>query len=315
MQSDARKKIMVIDDDLEERVLLRYILEEEGFNCIEVQNEESAVDLVQFHHPDLIIMDRLMPRRSGLDISAELKGKTQLSQIPIIMVTAADGVDEKVEAFSGGVDDYITKPYAPPELIARVKALLRSSQEAIDRNPTTLLPGARALEEEIHERLGRGETFALCHADLDNFKPYADSHGFSMANDVIRWTGSLICRVAEKSLQSHGFVSHIGGDDFILIASLDSCREIAREIIHSFDSEIGRYFSADELSMGFYVGKNRAGETIEFPIMTISIGIITNEKKKYTSSTEMGSDLSHAKRRAKAIANSNYFLWEHVERV
>jgi PleD family two-component response regulator len=310
MQPDARKKIMVIDDDLEERVLLRYILEDEGFICIEVQNEESAVDLAQFHHPDLIIMDRLMPRRSGLDISAELKGKTLLSQIPIIMVTAADGVDEKVEAFSGGVDDYITKPYAPPELIARVKALLRSSQEAIDRNPTTLLPGARALEEEIHERLGRGEMFALCHADLDNFKPYADSHGFSMANDVIRWTGILISGAVEKLPGSRGFVSHIGGDDFIIIVSLDSCEEIAREIIRAFDCEIGRYFGADELSLGFYMGKNRAGETIKFPIMTISIGVITNLKKKYESSTEMGSDLSNAKRKAKAITNSNFFLWE-----
>jgi diguanylate cyclase (GGDEF)-like protein len=309
MQPEIKKKIMVIDDDLEERVILRYILEEEGYACIEVQNEENAVDLVHYHHPDLIILDRIMPHRSGLDISSEIKSKISLSQIPIIMVTASDRLEEKVQAFDEGVDDYITKPYAPAELIVRIRAMLRSSQEAIDRNPTTVLPGARALEVEIDRSLEKDQTIALCHVDLDNFKPYADSHGFSLANDVIKWTGKLISQVVEKAGDPQAFIAHIGGDDFIIITSPAKYEEIAGKIIEIFDKDIVRYFSREELENGYYIGKNRSGETTRFPIMTISIGVITNEGKKYKNRIDMGVDLSNAKRKAKARKESNYFVW------
>jgi DNA-binding response OmpR family regulator len=307
-----KKVIMVVDDDLVERTTLRFILEQEGYRCIEVQDEQHAVDLAQFHVPNLILMDRNMPHKSGLELSLEIKGKLHLAQIPIIMVTAADKVEEKVEAFEDGVDDYICKPYEPIELLARVKAALRSSQEAIDRNPTTLLPGACALEGEIQKRLDDDKIFALLHADLDNFKPYADSHGFSLANMVIKHTGKLIYEAAEQSGGDCTFVAHIGGDDFIIIATLDCYETIARAIIESFDREIVRYFSEEEINQGYYLGKTRAGEDAHFPIMTISAGVITNKGRSYANSTEMGIDLSQAKRKAKSVKCSNYYLWDPI---
>jgi DNA-binding response OmpR family regulator len=305
-----KKVIMVVDDDFVERATLRFILEQEGYRCIEVQDELHAVDLAQFHMPDLIVMDRNMPHKSGLEISIEIKGKLHLAQIPIIMVTAADKVEEKVEAFEDGVDDYICKPYEPMELLARVKAALRSSQGAIDRNPTTLLPGACALEEEIQNRLEGDEPFALLHADLDNFKPYADSHGFSLANMVIKHTGKLVYEAVECLGGSNSFVAHIGGDDFIIVSSLECCEAVARGIAETFDREIVRYFSEEEISQGYYLGKTRAGDETRFPIMTISIGIITNRGRAYENSTEMGIDLSQAKRKAKIVRGSSYYLWD-----
>ncbi len=298
---------MVVDDDLIERNMLRYILEEEGYRCIEVQDEEIAVDLAQFHQPDLIIMDRMMPRRNGLEISMELKRRLSVAQIPIIMVTADDKVEDKVEALEDGVDDYVCKPYEPRELIARVKAMLRSSKDAIDRNPTTLLPGATALEEEIVRHLREGTVFALMHADLDNFKPYADSHGFSLANDVIKNSGRMMSQSVEAVASPISFVAHIGGDDFIIIVTPEKALEVATGIIQSFDAEISRYFIEQEVAQGFYLGKDRDGREKKFPIMTISIGIITNRNKKYHTPTEMGIDLSAAKRKAKTKEKSGYF--------
>lgn len=307
MNSPKCRTIMVVDDDLIERNMLRYILEEEGYRCIEVQDEEIAVDLAQFHQPDLIIMDRMMPRKNGLEISIELKRKLSVAQIPIIMVTADDKVEDKVEALEDGVDDYVCKPYEPRELIARVKAMLRSSKDAIDRNPTTLLPGATALEEEIVRYLRDDRVFALMHADLDNFKPYADSHGFSLANEVIKNSGRLMSQTVEAAASPISFVAHIGGDDYIIIVTPEKAQEVAAGIITSFDTEISRYFSERELAQGFYVGKDRDGRETQFPIMTISIGIITNKYKKYHTPTDMGIALSVAKRKAKTIEKSSYF--------
>jgi len=298
---------MVVDDDLIERNMLRYILEEEGYRCIEVQDEEIAVDLAQFHQPDLIIMDRMMPRRNGLEISIELKRRLSVAQIPIIMVTADDKVEDKVEALEDGVDDYLCKPYEPRELIARIKAMLRSSKDAIDRNPTTLLPGATALEEEIMRHLKEDRIIALMHADLDNFKPYADSHGFSLANEVIKDTGRLISQSVEMAASPISFVAHIGGDDYIIIVTPEKAQEVASGIIRSFDSEVSRYFSEHELAQGFYIGKDRDFREKQFPIMTISIGIITNKNRKYHTPTDMGIALSSAKRKAKAIEKSSCF--------
>ncbi|MGV8122918.1 MAG: response regulator [Candidatus Xenobiia bacterium LiM19] len=307
MNSPKCRTIMVVDDDLIERNMLRYILEEEGYRCIEVQDEEIAVDLAQFHQPDLIIMDRMMPRRNGLEISIELKRRLSVAQIPIIMVTADDRVEDKVEALEDGVDDYVCKPYEPRELIARVKAMLRSSKDAIDRNPTTLLPGATALEEEIVRYLRDDRVFALMHADLDNFKPYADSHGFSLANEVIKNSGRLMSQTVEAAASPISFVAHIGGDDYIIIVTPEKAQEVAAGIITSFDTEISRYFSEREVAQGFYIGKDRDGRETQFPIMTISIGIITNKYKKYHTPTDMGVALSVAKRKAKTMEKSSYF--------
>jgi len=303
---------MVVDDDLIERNMLRYILEEEGYRCIEVQDEEIAVDLAQFHQPDLIIMDRMMPRRNGLEISMEIKRRLSVAQIPIIMVTADDRVEDKVEALEDGVDDYVCKPYEPRELIARIKAMLRSSKDAMDRNPTTLLPGATALEEEILRHLKENTIFALMHADLDNFKPYADSHGFSLANDVIKNSGRLISQAVETAASQISFVAHIGGDDFIVIVTPEKSQEVACGIIKAFDGEINRYFSEREVAQGFYLGKDRDGREKQFPIMTISIGIITNRNRKYCNPTEMGIDLSAAKRKAKTREQSSYFCSDYT---
>ncbi|MDQ7821809.1 MAG: response regulator [Candidatus Eremiobacteraeota bacterium] len=302
--------IMVVDDHVEERMMLRYILEAEGYRVLEVQDEETVVDLVQFHQPDLIVMDRNMPRKSGLEISQELKGKISASQIPIIMVTAADKLDDKVQAFEEGVDDYICKPYEPRELLARIKAMLRSSKGAIDRNPTTLLPGASALEEEICRRLGRNDLFAICHADLDNFKPYADSHGFSLANDVIKMVGRAISEQGDRYAAQGVFVAHVGGDDFIVISPPGLYQAIGSSIIGEFEREIVKYFSPEELSRGGYRAKSRAGEEMQFPLMTISIGVITTGHRRYLNSTELGVELSTAKRKAKTLKKSNIFLWD-----
>lgn len=304
------KNVMIVDDDSVERAMLRYILESEGYAVIEVHDERHVIDLAAFHHPDLIIMDKMMPHRNGIDISLDMKNRIFLSQIPIIMVTASDVFEEKVKALEDGVEDYLCKPYEPRELLARIKATLRASRDAIDRNPSTLLPGARALEKEIQRRLGTRDIFAMCHADLDNFKPYADSHGFSLANVVITRTGSIITRAVEECEGSSAFVAHIGGDDFIILTPAGCCDFMLQSIIENFDREIVNYFDEDELSRGYYMGKSREGLTTEFPIMTISIGVITNEKKRYKNATAIGIDLSTAKRKAKARDNSNFTYYD-----
>ncbi len=304
------KKVMIVDDDSVERAMLRYILESEGYAVIEVQDEQHVIDLAAFHHPDLIIMDKMMPHRNGIEISIDMKSRIFLSQIPIIMVTGSDVFEEKVKALEEGVEDYLCKPYEPRELLARVKATLRSSRDAIDRNPSTLLPGARALEKEIQKRLSNRDIFAMCHADLDNFKPYADSHGFSLANVVITRTGSIITKAVEGCGGSSAFVAHIGGDDFIILTPAGCCDSMLQSIIDSFDREIVNYFDEDELSRGCYTARSREGVTTQFPIMTISIGVITNEKKCYKNATAIGIDLSTAKRRAKARENSNFTYYD-----
>jgi len=86
-----------------------------------------------------------------------------------------------VAAFEAGADDYLAKPFDPRELRARIVALLRIVRREGDRNPTSGLPGGQAIEEEIERRAEAGESFAICYIDLDNFKPFADTFGFSLA--------------------------------------------------------------------------------------------------------------------------------------
>lgn len=115
-------KILVADDDPQILYALRFSLEKRGYQIIAVKNGSEAITAAADHNPDLVLLDLGMPELDGLDVIAGLRG---WSQVPILVVSGRNGADDKVEALDAGADDYITKPFALNELLARVRALAR----------------------------------------------------------------------------------------------------------------------------------------------------------------------------------------------
>jgi len=124
-----KEKILIVDDEKDIIKMLDYNLKKEGYRVISVCNGEDALDSAKRENPDLIILDLMLPGIDGLEVSKSLKKEPKTSRIPIIMLTAKAQEADKVIGLELGADDYVTKPFSPRELIARMKAVLRRIQE------------------------------------------------------------------------------------------------------------------------------------------------------------------------------------------
>jgi len=120
-----RKKILIVEDEKDIRDLVRYHLEQEGFSVLEAEESELALALVRRERPALVVLDVMLPGMSGLDICRAIRLDEEIARVPIVMLTARAAEVDKVVGLEIGADDYVTKPFSPRELVARVKAVIR----------------------------------------------------------------------------------------------------------------------------------------------------------------------------------------------
>jgi len=124
----TEKKILVVEGEPDIRKLVHYNLAQERFKVIEAEDGEKALKLVQREKPHLIVLDLMLPGLSGLELCRNLRERPETSQIPILMLTAKAGEADRIVGLEMGADDYLTKPFSPRELVARVKAILRRTE-------------------------------------------------------------------------------------------------------------------------------------------------------------------------------------------
>ncbi|MDD5128630.1 MAG: response regulator [Candidatus Omnitrophica bacterium] len=124
-----KEKILIVEDEKDIIKMLEYNLKKEGFKVVDARNGEDALDLALREYPDLILLDLMLPGIDGLEVCKTLKKEAKTASIPIIMLTAKSQESDKVVGLELGADDYITKPFSPRELIARIKAVLRRATE------------------------------------------------------------------------------------------------------------------------------------------------------------------------------------------
>ncbi|MGD8588436.1 MAG: phosphate regulon transcriptional regulator PhoB [Chromatiales bacterium] len=120
-------RILIVEDEAQIREMIRFVLEQEAFAVLEAGNAQEARNQLTAHKIDLILMDWMLPGRSGLEFTRELKQRSDTQGIPVIMLTARAEELSKVDGLNSGADDYVTKPFSPRELIARIRAVLRRS--------------------------------------------------------------------------------------------------------------------------------------------------------------------------------------------
>jgi two-component system alkaline phosphatase synthesis response regulator PhoP len=124
-----KEKILIVEDDKDIAKMLEYNLKKEGFKVITASDGEDGLDLAVRQYPDLILLDLMLPGMDGLEVCKALKKESKTGLIPVIMLTAKGQESDKVVGLELGADDYVTKPFSPRELIARIKAVLRRAAE------------------------------------------------------------------------------------------------------------------------------------------------------------------------------------------
>jgi PleD family two-component response regulator len=291
--------LLFADDNEDMRHMVRDLLESSGHEIGLAADGPSALTSIKAREPELLILDLNMPGLSGYDVCRAVKRNPATARVPILMLTAQSSVEHKLEGFEAGADDYLPKPFDARELRARVSALLRLVRREADRNPTSGLPGGHAIEDELNRRVGRKETFAVCYIDLDNFKPFADHFGFSVADDVIRDTGEAIRLGVSAVGTSDDFVGHIGGDDFLVITSPERADEVAQECAARFRQVVAHAVGEDAMRIGTFTAVDREGVLRTMPLACLSAAILTVRPEDWVSSKHLGARAADVKRRAK----------------
>ncbi|MBI3323200.1 MAG: response regulator [Candidatus Omnitrophica bacterium] len=282
-----KERILVVDDEPDIRDVLRLTLETEGYEVHEAADGQEAVQKVRKVNPALILLDYKMPRMEGPELCQILKKDLLLQNLPIIMLTSKGEVSDKVEGINAGADDYVTKPFDPPELLARVRMILRRTARALDANPLTRLPGNVSILEELQARLKSGKPLAVCYMDLDKFKALNDTYGFERGDVIIRAVAKILLLTMREIGTLDDFLGHIGGDDFVLVTRPVAADRICQRVISEVSRMAPSFYDEEARRRGYIEARDRDGQVRKFPLLTLSIGVVTNEQRPLTHVAEI----------------------------
>lgn len=299
-------KILIIDDDPDIRDILKLTLSEENYEILEAADGEEGLKIIQSKPLDLVLIDYKMPKLDGRQLCRLIKKDLLLRHLPVIMVTGKGDINDKVGGIDSGADDYIVKPFEPKELLARIRMIIRRTERDLEANPLTRLPGNVSILNELQKRIDSRKPFAVCYADLDKFKAYNDTYGFEHGDEVIRETARILIRTAHQLGNPDDFVGHIGGDDFVIITLPETSDALCQNIIKEFETTAPSFYNERDRKNGYIIAHDRKGNEQKIPLLSISIGIVTNETRKIDHVAQVGEIGAELKSLAKQLERSNY---------
>lgn len=177
----AAKKILIIEDEKDIVEMIAYNLKKEGYATVSVLNGRQAVSSAKRERPDLVILDLMLPDIDGFEICKQLRNNEITGQIPIIMLTAKSQEADKVTGLELGADDYITKPFSPRELVARMKAVLRRHEPLVIRKKTE--KGIISIDSVKHRVFVSGKEVSLTHTEFKLLEFMAQRPGVVFTRD------------------------------------------------------------------------------------------------------------------------------------
>jgi two-component system, OmpR family, response regulator RegX3 len=176
-------RILIVEDEPALAESVQYSLTREGFDVVVAPDGEEALDRFRTGNPDLVILDLMLPRLSGLDVCRIVRGE---SSVPIVILTAKDGEADKVAGLELGADDYVTKPFSMRELVSRVRALLRRAGMAAQPEPVEVLRGGPIeLDVGKHEARVGGEPLALPPKEFELLEAFLRRKGRLLTRDFL----------------------------------------------------------------------------------------------------------------------------------
>ncbi|HSS60563.1 MAG TPA: response regulator [Candidatus Limnocylindrales bacterium] len=299
---------LVVDDDEQVLRLVKRVLERAGFECVAVNNGHSAHNAAVEWRPDIILLDLMIGDVTGDEIMARLREDFRTRLIPVVFLTVRDSLKDKVEHLLSGADDYVTKPFIPEELVARLRAVMTRSTTTRGLSPLTGMSGNSDILREITRRLAEHQRFAVLYPDIDSFKSYNDHYGFLRGDDVIKTLATIILEVLEEHSSSQHFAGHVGGDDFVILTDPGMAETIAGELTRRFDSAIPALYDPADRERGWIESEERNGNMLRTPLVSVSIGIVIAEPGSYTSAAAVAARASEVKGVAKRMPGSKWVM-------
>lgn len=297
-------RILVVDDEPHIVQILKFTLEKAGYQVFTASNGKIALERIPEVAPNLVILDVMMPVLDGYEVCRKMRQDFKMNQIPIIMLSAKGGLDERVKGLSEGANDYLIKPYSNDELLLRVKNVLDWNLAQKEANPLTGLPGNTAIERELKVRINRSMPYAFLYIDIDNFKGLNDYYGYQKGDEIISFVAGILSKTVEKLGSKEDFIGHIGGDDFVLVTDPSRAEFMAKHIIDEYDKGALFLLSDEDVKRGYFEVRNRQGEIARISLMSITIAVVVSTDNKIKHFAEINDIASGLKKYGKNMKGS-----------
>jgi diguanylate cyclase (GGDEF)-like protein len=298
--------ILVVDDDQDNASFVEFNLKMHGYEVIRARDGEQALEVMEDQRPDLAVVDWMMPRMDGVELTRRLRAEPLTSALPVIMLTAKSMTVDKVVGLTAGVDDYLVKPFDTAELIARVSSTLRRNKEFREVSPLTGLPGNARVRREIADRMKAGGDYSVGYIDIDRFKSVNDVYGFDRGDEFIGALARSLHRAVTTIGRPSIFLGHIGGDDFVFICHPDQVLPLTKRTVTDFEQAADQLYDPGDAARGYIEVPDRRGNKIRAALVTLSIGVAqaTPDGRRFTDPRVVIAVASEMKKVAKSQPGS-----------
>ncbi len=302
------KEIHIIDSENDLIMELRELFEEEKvfrFRNIKPENLDIALKSI----PSIIIINEDTIKVDILKICKKIRENEDNSITPIIVISSNNLEEHKIDILKESVEYVISSDQSKEYIYHVIKNLARLLSVNRTVSPLTGLPGNLPIQTELKKRLLRKEPFVVLYFDLDNFKAYNDVYGFLKGDQIIKLTAKIITKNIHALENTDAFVGHIGGDDFVAITDGDiDYDKTCQDIIAEFDVEVLKLFNDADIERRYIEVQNRKGIMEQFPLTSISIGVVVADAKRFANTLEIGEVGAQVKHLSKTTMGSSYAI-------
>jgi diguanylate cyclase (GGDEF)-like protein len=277
-----------------------------NFQTISAQNGAEALNKAAKERPHLILVDVVLPDLDGVEVCRQLKESPSTSQIPVVIISAKAESEDRIAGIAAGAEACVTKPFVPEQVVALVESCLRRLEGNWNSDPLTGLPNHAQIDNRITGLLRQNEIFAAIYIDIDYFKAFNHVYGFRQGDYAIQ----LLAEITREAVRLLGnpddSVGHLGGDDFVVITTPSKARILCQRIISEFDNRIRVLYTPSDLQRGYIECEGRIGQRQQYPIMSLSLAVVTNEKRTFNNHFQVSEVAAELRDYLRPLSGSNY---------
>ena len=303
------KNIYLLDngDELKEKLKIQF-KKDRGLR-IKTHSINNFEKILKFI-PEILIIneDSFEEGQDIVEVCKHIRENIDNTRTPIVVISSNQNTDHIIDILKSDVELILKNPVDDKVMYYSVKNILRLLNSNRMVSPLTGLPGNVQIQAEMRKRLLNKNKFSMLYVDLDNFKAYNDTYGFSNGDEIIKFTAKVITRNVMGEGKEDNFVGHIGGDDFIAIVEDNNVEKVCQNIIAEFDKQVEKYFTEEDYDRGYIEVENRKGMMEQFPLTSISIGAVEVAQDRFKNTLEIGEAGASVKHLAKTIFGSTYVI-------
>jgi len=269
----SKGRILVVEDDLDLSKMLRLYFDSQGYEVLTVARGEDALKTCRTKQPNVVVLDIMLPDMDGYDVCRDLRGNLRTSHIPIIFLTQKDERSDKIAGLELGADDYITKPFDIEELKLRVQGAMRRAQYESLTDPTTALPSAKLIEEQL-KRLVARDDWVMIYIVINHMEAFIEVQDIVARDDFLRFVAINLGETVDAYGTPNDFIGHTSGHDFMVVTVPAAVESIKTEFSQRFDQGVPAFYDFITRERGYVIYTDHDGNEQQVPLMSLSVGVL-----------------------------------------